>query len=280
MVAEVIGGLLSDSLALLADAGHMVTDAAAIGLALLAIWISARPASARRSFGFQRTEVLAALFNALSLWLIAAWIFLEAYRRFQEPPEVRGSLMLSVGLVGLFVNLLAAMVLRRSAGESLNAEGAFIHVLGDLLGSIAVVAGGVLIIALGWYLADPLFGVIIGILILVTSTRLIWRVVHVLLEGTPAHVDVDRLCRQLELVEGVTGVHDLHVWSLTTGYELLSAHVTSELQASQDREHLLQHLREVAAREYGIAHITIQLEDSEKGCQETHHIDHSVGPMA
>ncbi len=169
MVAEVIGGLVSGSLALIADAGHMLTDGAAIGLALLAIWIASRPASIDQTFGFQRTEVLAALLNALSLWLIAAWIFFEAARRFGDSPEVDGALMLGVGAVGLLVNVVAAWILHRSAGESLNVEGAFRHVIADLLGSVAVVAAGVLVLSFGWDIADPIFGIVIGVLILASS---------------------------------------------------------------------------------------------------------------
>lgn len=277
MLVEIIGGLLANSLALLADAVHMVTDAAAIGLALFAIWIAARLASSRRTFGFYRTEVLAAMLNALSLWLVAAWIFIEAYRRFQDPPEVQGVLMLSVGAVGLLVNLGAAWVLKHSAGDSLNVEGAFLHVLGDLLGSIGVVAGGFIIITLGWLIVDPIFGVIIGILILATSSRLLWKVVHVLMEGTPSRLELDLLCRRFERVQAVTGVHDIHAWSVTTGYEVLSAHVTVDMTAMGNREHLLQDLREIASREFGIGHVTIQLEDSQEGCEEAHHIDHPEG---
>jgi cobalt-zinc-cadmium efflux system protein len=275
MLVEVGGGLISHSLALLADAGHMATDAATIGLALLAMWMATRPASFKRTFGFYRTEILAALLNALSLWLVAAWIFFEAYRRFLNPPQVQGELMLSVGLVGLLVNLAAAWVLYRSAGESLNVEGAFLHVLGDLLGSIAVVAGGLLIITLSWYIADPIFGVVIGIIILFSSGRLLWKVSHVLMEGTPASLDLQRLCRRLEQVQGLTGVHDIHAWSITSGYEVLSAHVTTELTAREKPDDMLQRLRAIAAREFGIAHVTIQLENSPEGCEEKHHIDHS-----
>ena len=275
MLAEVVGGLIANSLALLADAGHMVTDAAAIGLALLAMWIAARPATFRRTFGFHRTEILAAFLNALSLWLIAAWIFFEAYRRFMSPPEVQGVLMLSVGLVGLLVNVAAAWVLRRAAGESLNVEGAFFHVLGDLLGSIAVVAGSLLIITLSWYIVDPIFGVIIGVIILISSGRLLWKVLHVLMEGTPSSLDLQNLCRRLEEVEGVTGVHDIHAWTITSGYEVLSAHVTADLSAMDSSDHMLQHLREIAAREFGIAHVTIQLENSTDGCEENHHVAHA-----
>ena len=275
MVAEVVGGLIANSLSLLADAGHMVIDAASIGLALLAVWVAARPASTRRTFGFQRAEILAALLSALSLWFIAAWIFFEASRRFQEPPEVHGALILGVGSVGLLVNLGAAWVLRRSSRESLNVEGAFLHVLGDLLGSIGVAGTGLVVIVFGWFLADPIFGVIIGLLVLLSSGRLIWKVLQVLMEGTPSGLNLQRLCRRLEQIDVVSGVHDIHAWSITTGYEVLSAHVTADLSAVDDSKHLLRRLREIASREFGITHITIQLEDSSEGCEESHHIAHA-----
>lgn len=274
MLVEIVGGVIANSLALLADAAHMLTDTAAIGLALLAMWVSARPASVKRTFGFQRTEILAALLNAVSLWFIALWVFLEAYRRLLEPAQVQGSLMLSVGLAGLLVNFAAAWVLKRSSSQSLNVEGAFLHAVGDLLGSIAVVAGGLLILTIGWSIVDPIFGVIIGALILLTSGRLLWKVLHVLMEGTPSRLNLHALCRRLEQVEGVAGVHDIHAWSITTGYEVLSAHVITDPAIVDDPSHLLQHLREIAAREFGIAHITIQLENSSENCEENHHTPH------
>ena len=274
MVAEVIGGLMSGSLALLADAGHMLTDGAAIGLALLAIWIAGRPASIEQTFGFHRTEVLAAMLNALSLWLIAAWIFFEAARRFGHSPEVDGGLMLVVGAAGLLVNVAAAWVLHRSAGESLNVEGAFQHVIADLLGSVAVVAAAVLVLSFGWDIADPIFGIVIGVLIVASSFRLLWKVVHVLMEGTPAHLDLHQLCQRLEELDGVTGVHDIHAWSITTGYDALSAHVTADAGVMNDPNPVLKRLREIASSEFGIEHVTIQLEDSMDGCAEDHHIEH------
>ena len=274
MVVEVVGGLLSGSLALLADAGHMLTDGAAIGLALLAIWVSGRPASIEQTFGFHRTEILAAMLNALSLWFIAALIFFEASRRFDDSPDIDGALMLVVGVVGLFVNMAAAWVLHRSSGESLNVEGAFLHVIADLLGSVAVVAAGVLVMSFGWDIADPIFGIVIGVLILASSFRLLWKVVHVLMEGTPAHLDLHQLCQRLEELEGVTGVHDIHAWSITTGYDALSAHVTADAAVMEDPNPVLQRLRAIASSEFGIAHVTIQLEDSMDGCVEDHHIEH------
>ena len=274
MVVEVVGGLISGSLALLADAGHMLTDGAAIGLALLAIWVSTRPASIEQTFGFHRTEILAALLNALSLWFIAALLFFEASRRFDDTLDINGGLMLGVGAVGLLVNIAAAWVLHRSSGESLNVEGAFLHVVADLLGSVAVVAGGVLVLAFGWDIADPIFGIVIGVLILGSSFRLLWKVVHVLMEGTPSHLNLHELCQRLEELEGVTGVHDIHAWSITTGYDALSAHVTADASVMHDPSAVLQRLRDIASSEFGIGHVTIQLEDSMDGCDEDHHIEH------
>ena len=274
MVVEVVGGLISGSLALLADAGHMLTDGAAIGLALLAIWVSGRPASIEQTFGFHRTEILAAMLNALSLWLISALIFFEASRRFNDDLQVDGGLMLGVGAVGLLVNLAAAWALHRSSGESLNVEGAFLHVGADLLGSVAVVAGGILVLAFEWNIADPIFGIVIGVLILASSLRLLWKVVHVLMEGTPSHLDLHHLCQRLEELEGVTGVHDIHAWTITTGYDALSAHVTADPTVMQDPNPVLQALRDIASSEFGIGHVTIQLEDSKDGCVEDHHIEH------
>lgn len=274
MVVEVAAGLLANSLALLADAVHMITDAAAIGMALMAIWLAGRPASIERTFGFHRTEVLAALLNALALWLITALIFFEAFRRLNNEVEAQGGIMLAAGAVGLAVNLAAAWVLHRSAGESLNVEGAFLHVIGDLLGSLAVVAAGALTMIFGWTLVDPLFGIIIGLLILFTSGRLLWKVLHVLMEGTPHHLDLHGLCQRIEQLDGVTGVHDIHAWSITTGYEALSAHVTADTSALAEPDRVLGRLRDVACSEFGIAHVTIQLEDSDEWCAEDHHIEH------
>ena len=217
MVVESVGGIMANSLSLLADAGHMVTDAGAIGLALLAMWVAGRPASIERTFGLHRTEVLAALANALGLWLIAGLIFFEAYHRFLNPPSVKGSLMLVVGGIGLLVNLAAAAVLHRSAKEHLNVEGAFLHVISDVLGSIAVIGAGLLILTTGWVLGDPIFGGIIGLLIVISSARLLWKVLHVLMEGTPTHLDLHGLCQRLEQLDGITGVHDIHAWSITPG---------------------------------------------------------------
>ena len=275
MFAEVIGGILSGSLALIADAGHMLTDAASIGLALVAMQFATRAASAERTFGFHRLEILAALLNALTLWLIAAWVVVEAFQRLQDVPEVEGLLMLSVGTVGLIVNVLAAWILHSSSEHSLNVEGAFQHVMADLLGSVGVVISGTLVWAFGWTLADPIVSVVIAVLILLSTWRLLAKVVHVLLEGVPEHVDVFRLCSKMEDVEGVVLVHDIHVWTIAQGYDALNAHVLVDRELPPgELDPVLRRLRKIASQDFGIQHITIQIEQSLEGCTEHHHVDH------
>ena len=272
MSVEVIGGILSGSLALLADAGHMLTDAASIALAMVAMQFAERPASAKRTFGYHRLEILAALLNALTLWLIAAWVVVEAYDRFTTVPDVEGELMLIIGVVGLVVNIAAAWILHGSAERSVNVEGAFRHVMADLLGSVGVVISGSLIWAFGWTLADPIVSVIIAVLILSSSWRLLVKVVHVLLEGTPDHIDIHRLCSKMEELEGVTLIHDIHVWTLSPGNEALTAHVLIDPDYQGDVEALRGRLREIVSHDFGIGHITLQLEKSQEGCTENHHI--------
>lgn len=272
MMAEVVGGIISGSLALLADAGHMLTDAASIGLALLAMHFANRAASAKRTFGYRRLEILAALANALTLWAVSVWIVIEAWQRFSSTPEVRGGLMLAIGSVGLLVNLGAAWILHRPAKDNLNVEGAFQHVMADLLGSVAVVVSGALVLAFGWHIADPILSVLIGILILVSAWRLLARVVHVLLEGTPDHVDVHRLCGRFEATEGVTAVHDVHIWTLSSGYDALTAHVMVEPGYSVEDGRLLERLRRIAYEEFRIQHVTLQLERNADLCNEDHHM--------
>ena len=278
MFVEVVGGIISGSLALLADAGHMLTDAAAIALALTAMHFADRPHSVQRTFGYHRLEILAALVNALALWLIVAWVLFEAYDRFTSVTEIKGGLMLSIGVLGLCVNLLAAWVLHRSSAHNVNVEGAFLHVIADLLGSIGVVISGSLIWAFGWTLADPIASVIIAVLILVSSWRLMKKVVHVLLEGTPEHIDVYQLCSKLEAVEGVTLVHDIHVWTISAGNEALTAHVLIDPDYSGDVDGLRLRLRDIVYNDFGIGHITLQVEKSLEGCTEDHHFDHLMSP--
>ena len=259
MVAEVIGGLVSGSLALLADAGHMLTDAAAICMALVAMWIAGREASVERTFGYHRTEILAALANTFALWLIAGWILFEAYHRafVEETTEIAGLTVLIIGIGGFLVNLAAAWILHRSSGESLNVEGAFQHVLADLLGSVGVIVAAILIMAFQWYVADPILSVVIAMLIVYNTRKLIGRIVNVLLEGSPERIDVYKLCSDLEDMEGVTIIHDVHVWTITSGNEAFTAHVLLDPAYQGDIDALKRKMQDLVHGTYGIGHVTI-----------------------
>ncbi len=277
MVAEVVGGLWSGSLALIADAGHMLTDAAAVVMALIAMWIADKAASAERTFGYQRTEVLAALLNTVALWLIAGWILFEAYHRaFREEVSIDGWPVLFVGLGGLLVNLAAAWILHRSSEHSLNVEGAFLHVIADLLGSVGVVISAILVLTLEWYLADPILSVVIAALIVISSRHLMITVFNVLLEGAPKHIDVNKLCSDLESMEGVTLIHDIHVWTITSGNEAFSAHILMDPSYQGDLDLLLSRMQDLVHQQFGINHATIQLEQSVTACSEDHHVDHML----
>ncbi len=275
MVAEVIGGILSGSLALLADAGHMLTDAAAIVMALVAMWISQKEASVERTFGYHRTEILAALLNTFSLWLIAGWIFYEAYHRAftEESYEVIGLPVLIVGIGGFLVNVAAAWILHRASGESLNVEGAFQHVIADLLGSVGVIIAAVLIMAFGWHIADPILSVVIALLIIYNTRKLIVSILNVLLEGAPEHIDVYQLCTDLEEMEGVTLIHDVHIWTITSGNEAFTAHILVDPD-HPDIDGLNARMMELLHDKYGIGHVTIQLEGTLEGCTENHLVSH------
>ena len=275
MVAEVIGGIMSGSLALLADAGHMLTDAAAIGLALIAVWIARRPETVNRTFGYHRSEVLAALINALSLWVIAGWIVLEAYHRLNRAEiDIDGGLMTIVGGIGLAVNIAAAFVLRRGSQHSLNVDGAFKHVLADLMGSIIVVISGIIVITTGWELIDPILSLGIAALILLSSRRLVWKTLNVLLGGVPEHIDLYALCSDIEDVEGVTQIHDVHAWTITSNYDLLTAHVLIDPSYPGDMDELLNRMRRIASDKYGLHHITLQICKSAGDCAENHNVGH------
>ena len=277
MVAEVVGGVISGSLALLADAGHMLTDAAAIGMALFAMWIAEREASAERTYGYYRTEVLAALINALTLWLIVGWIFWEAFQRFRlDEIHVEGWSVLIVGIGGLFVNVASAWILHRSSEHSINVEGAFQHVMADLLGSVGVVLAGIVVLTTGWTLIDPILSVVIGLLIMRSSWRLAFKVFHVLLEGTPEHIDAYKLCSDIEDVEGVTLIHDIHIWTITSGREAFTAHIVVDPSYQGSMEQLRNRIQDITHNRYNIGHVTIQLEQSTSSCLETegHHVGH------
>ena len=276
MVAEAVTGFVSGSLALVSDAGHMFTDAAAIAVALFAMWIAERDSSPERTFGYYRTEVLAALANVLALWLIVGWIFFEAYHRFRgvEDIDVDAGPVLIVGIGGLVINLVVAGILHASSQENLNVQGAFWHVVADLLGSVGVVISAVLILAFDWTIADPILSVVIGLLVLVSSWNLVRRIFHVLLEGTPEHIDVYKLCSDIEELEGVTVVHDVHIWTITSGNEAFTAHVLVDPSYDGDVDELLTRIQGITHDDFGIGHATIQVEKSLKGCVENHHVGH------
>jgi cobalt-zinc-cadmium efflux system protein len=257
-VAELVGGLLSGSLALLADAGHMLSDVGALALALGAIWLARRPPTARMSFGLRRAEILAALINGVALVAIAIWIFIEAARRFSDPPEILAGATLAVALAGLAVNVVGAVILGRSGGRSLNLRAARLHVVADLLGSIGVILAAVIILATGWLYADPLVSVLIGVLVLASAWRVLRESLGVLLEATPEGIDADEVGRRMAEVEGVAEVHDLHIWTITSGFPALSAHVL--VPEGEDCHARRRELSEMLSRDFGIAHTTLQVE--------------------
>jgi cobalt-zinc-cadmium efflux system protein len=268
-VAELVAGWLTNSLALLSDGAHMFTDVAALGLSWFALWIGSRPASESKTFGYYRAEILAALVNGVVLWVVVVFIALEAWRRLHDPPEVGGRGMLVVAAVGLAVNVYVALRLREHRDHSLNLRGAYLHVLSDLLGSIGVGVAGVIIVLTGWSLADAVVSVVIAALILVGSWQLVREAVDVLMEAVPGHIDVEALQRALEGVPGADEVHDLHVWSLTTGRYALSAHAVVNECVRDDQ--LLAAMADLCAREFHIDHVTIQIEHESRRHAEPVH---------
>lgn len=261
MVAEAVGGYLANSLALLADAGHMLSDVAAIGLSLFAVWIARRPPTAQRTFGYQRMEILAALANGGTLVAISILIFVEAWRRLAAPPEVQGPLMMAVAAGGLVVNLAALAVLqsgRSGESESLNMRGVWLHTLTDALGSLQAVGAGLAVWLFGWRLADPIASALIGCLVVYSSWALLKETLAVLMEAAPGHIDVDQVRAELLDVREVREVHDLHVWTITSGRESLSAHVVTADGLTP--RGLLAEIRHRLHDRFGIHHVTIQVE--------------------
>ena len=261
-VVELVGGLLSNSLALLADAGHMFTDVAGIGLALLAIWFAGRPASGDRTFGYLRLEILAAVVNAVLLFGVAAFVLLEAWRRLSEPPDIATGLMLAVALVGLATNAVSLFLLRKAQGESLNMRGAYLEVMGDLAGSAAVIVAAVVIVMTGWTPADAIASVLIGLLIIPRTWRLLRDAVDVLLEATPKGVDLAEVRSHILQAKGVADVHDLHAWTITSGMNVVSAHVV--LDDGANPTEVLDELCRCLAGDFDIEHSTFQLESPDR----------------
>jgi cobalt-zinc-cadmium efflux system protein len=272
MIAEAIGALWTGSLALLADAGHMFTDVAALLLALTAVWFGSRPATSKKTFGYYRLEIIAALVNGVALVVISIFIFYGAYQRWWDPPVVKTGPMIAVAAGGLAVNLICAWILHGRNEIDLNIRGAWMHVMGDALGSVAAILAGVCMALFGWYAADAVFSVVISLLIIWGSVRLIRESTNVLLEGTPAHINLAAVEDEILATAGVSDVHDLHVWTITSGREALSAHVIHSETISQTA--LLRELRTKLHDRFGVDHLTIQMETSDFE-DETFHFCHA-----
>jgi cobalt-zinc-cadmium efflux system protein len=259
-IVELVGGLLTNSLALLTDAWHMLNHILALVFALIAARLALRPATLNKTYGYYRAEILAAFLNGIFLWAVAVFIFYQAILRIQQPAEVESLNMLIIAVLGLMANGLAAVTLSRSKDESLNVRGAFLHVVADTLGSVGAISAGVIMLFTEWYLIDPLISMMIGALIFYSSGRLVRDSMNVLLEGVPSHIDVSALERRIVELEGVKGVHDLHVWCITpTKMCCMSGHVV--MKKGTNRKKLIATLINILKEEFGIDHTTIQLED-------------------
>jgi len=257
---EVTGGILSNSLALLGDAGHMLVDALALGLSLFAIVMAKRPATATRTYGYHRIEIMAALANGITLALISFYIFYEAYQRFSAPPVVNTSLMLLVATIGLAANLTGVVLLRGVRHGSLNMRAAFWHVLGDTISSIGVIVAGIIISVTGWGIVDPIIAVFIGCIILWGAIRLVSESADILLEAVPRNIEVGRVVEMIKSVPGIKDLHDVHIWTITSGMHALSAHVVIEDQTVSRSAEVVQSMNHDLAERFNIRHTTLQLE--------------------
>lgn len=266
MIAEFLGGLFTNSLALMADSGHMLSDAAALGLSLFATWLSLKPASAEKTYGYYRSEIFAALINGIALVVIAVFIIWESYTRFFTPYHIKAPVMIIIAIGGLIINIIGAMLLHKPSKENLNIHGAFLHILGDLLGSVGTIIAGVSILFWNFYLADPIISVIIAILILISAINLVNEAANILLEASPSHINVNAIEKELSKLPNVINVHDLHVWSISKKNIALSVHVVT---AEAGSHKLLCLIDELLLEKFEIRHTTIQLEPEnfhESGC--------------
>ncbi|RAT95324.1 cation diffusion facilitator family transporter [Brevibacillus sp. Leaf182] len=261
LVVETIGGFITNSLALLSDAGHMLSDALALLLSLIAVHFASRPPSAKRTFGMKRFEILAALTNGVTLVVISLFIFWEGFERMWNPPEVASGSMIIIATVGLLANIAAAMVLMRGdTKNNVNLRSAYLHVLGDLLGSVAAILGGILMWAFGWYIADPIISIIVSILIMLSAWRVTKESINILLEGAPSRLDTAKVEQRLSQLTGVVKVHDLHIWTVTSGFDSLTCHLVVEDDLPSYP--VLNDALALLEKEFGITHATIQIENS------------------
>lgn len=257
MIAEVVGGLISGSLALLADSGHMFTDVGALALSLFAMRIAQRPPNSKRTFGYVRLEILAALVNGATLLLIAGVIMIEAWQRLRDPVAIDGTIMLGIATLGLGVNIIGASLLHSHAHDNLNVRGAYLHVLGDLLGSVGAIAAGIIVLTTGWTPADAIISVVIALLILFSAWKLVREATDVLMESVPPHIDMDEVLESLAGIDGLDEIHDVHVWTLTSGFVAISAH--GVIDDPTDHSRVLNEVRDLVAS-HGIDHVTFQIE--------------------
>jgi cobalt-zinc-cadmium efflux system protein len=269
MVVEVIGGVITNSLALLSDAGHMLSDAAALGLSLFAMKLGERKATQSKTYGFKRFEIIAAALNGLTLIVISIYIFVEAYHRFTDPPEVQSMGMLTISVIGLVVNIIAAWILMSGdKDENLNVRSAFLHVLGDMLGSVGAITAALLIYFFGWGLADPIASIAVAILIIISGWRVTKESFHVLMEGTPEQIELNEVKDEIMKIPEVIDVHDVHVWSITSGVLMFTGHIAVEGGGAHDR--VLHKAQKLLHDRFGIDHSTLQVEGEEHGCPCAH----------
>jgi len=267
LVVELVGGLVSNSIALLADAGHMLTDVGALTLSLFVAWFSRQPGTVQKSFGYLRWEILAAFLNGAALLLVSVWIIVESVMRLRDPQPVEGGLMLVIAVAGLIVNVIAARILHSSSQSNMNVRGAYLHVLGDLLGSVGTVSAAIVLHFTAWLHADPIASFLTTALIIRGAWTLVRESVDILLESAPAHIDLSAVRTQLEAIPGIESVHDLHVWSVTPRMVAMSAHAIVRDPAAQ--QHVLEHVHDAMGL-FGISHVTVQLERSEMTGREGH----------
>ncbi|QUW20948.1 cation transporter [Sporosarcina sp. Marseille-Q4063] len=268
MILEFFGGLFTNSLALLSDSGHMLSDASSMALSLVAIWFASRPPSPNKTYGYYRFEILAALFNGVTLFVIAGFIVKEAIQRFNEPPTVASGTMIIIAFIGLAANLLSAITLLKKADvkENINLKSAYIHIIGDALGSVGAILAGLLMLLFDWYIADPIISVIVALLILKSAWGVLKLSIHVLMEGSPLTINYEEVIALLENIEGVKNVHDLHIWTITSGLDSFSCHIL--IDENTDEQVVLQQSINLIRDNYKIEHTTIQIEKSNLQHQE------------
>ncbi|MFV0537008.1 MAG: cation diffusion facilitator family transporter [Dysgonomonas sp.] len=263
MFVEFIGGYLTNSLALISDAGHMLSDAVALGLSLSALIFGARAATPSKTYGYKRFEILAALLNGIVLVLLAVFICKEAIERLSAPPHVIGQGMMIISIIGLLINIIVAWILHSqgSTKENLNVRSAFLHVIGDLLGSVGAIIAAVLIMLFGWYIADPIASMIVSLLVLYSGWNVLKESINILMEAKPANIDFEKVTELLKSIDGVEGIHDLHIWMITSEFTSMTVHL--HVKENTDRDLILEQAKHIMQEKYGIKHVTIQIEGRE-----------------